>query len=302
MRIQFIFSYLICLTIAALLPGCQTAGPQRPQGVLYAPQNDVEKTKRELKHALQEKYFVRGAERNRLLAEAKRALCGESQGRNENLLQLLKTCQGASLSDESTAAAYYLLSIGFPAYAPPNGPEELKTFGIAYDPDPANRLVDPPLLVLAEHFTHTPWGQKGFIDLLNSPVESDYRKESVFPDLAAHNCFAEVVVQQIPRFLNENPDTPFRLEARYSLALAYDTLWCLSTMPDAQLDALGLDFTVVRSGYFAQQGPAARDNAIRLYQEIAREYPASLEAKYIYYVLPPLQASKDTGARYYFRK
>ncbi len=274
--------------------------PQRPQTIPAAPQNDTARIKGGLKHALQEKYFVRGAERARLLSEAKGSLCGNPRATSGDLLQLLNTCYGASLSDERTAAAYYLLSLGFPAYTTVNGAEELKKFGISYDKDPANRLVDPPLITLSEHFTGTMWGQKGFIDLLNSPTESDYRKESAFMDLPPHNCFAEVVIVEIPRFLNDHPDTRYRLEALYSLARAYDTLWCLSVIPAPQLDALGLDFTAVRSGYFARQGPAARDNAIRLYQQILNEYPTSTEAKYNAFILPLLNSSKDTGARDYF--
>ncbi len=304
---------LLLLIVPLFICACQTLPPQKAAPA--APQ-DVESIKANLKSKLQEKYFVRGGAHNMLMAEAKRALLGLGQagvppqrthekkevnsGQQQDLLQVLKNSNLAGLSEDQIAAAYYLLELGLPAYSSPEGQGELKTFGIDYDANSPVRTT-APIYILIERFPHTQWGQKAFIDLLNSPSETDYDKESMFANIPPHYCFAEVVTTVVPQFLSDNPDTGYRLEALYSLGRAYETLWSLSLAKVNELAALGMDYNVAGSGYFAGLGPAARDKAISVYGEIKAAYPSSLEARYVSYLLQDISNLKDTHTRAYFK-
>jgi len=301
------------LIVPLLLCACETLPPQKAAPA--APQ-DVERIKADLRNKLQDKYFVRGGFRNKLMAEAKRELLGLGQagmpqqkqhgqkqnntGQQQDLLQMMKNSGLAGLSENQITAAYYLLDLGVPAYSSPDGQRELKTFGIDYDANSPVRTTSA-IYLLVQRFPGAPWGQKAFIDLLNSPAEADYDKESMFGSLPPHYCFAEAVTTVVPQFLSDHPDTAYRLEALYSLGRAYETLWSLSLAKQNDLAVMGIDYNVAGSGYFASLGPAARDKAMSIYKEIIAEYPSSMEARYVSYLLQDITNMKDTHARMYFK-
>lgn len=304
---------IFLLIISLLLCACQTLPPPKAEPAAL---QDIENIKADLKNKLQEKYFVRGGVHKKLMAEAKRGLFGLGQaempqerqheenqnnaGQQQELLQMLKNNGLGGLSEDQKAAAYYLLELGVPAYSATDGQSELKTYGIDYEASPLLRQT-AAIYVLVEKFENTPWGQKAFIDLLNSPAETDYDKESMFINIPPHHCFAEVVVVVVPQFLDDYPDTGYRLEALYSLGRAYETLWSLSMATANELGAMGMGYSVAGSGYFAGMGPEARDKAISIYEEIKAGYPSSMEARYVSYLLQDIKNLKDTRARAYFK-
>ncbi|MBK9171252.1 MAG: hypothetical protein IPM24_27880 [Bryobacterales bacterium] len=132
----------------------------------------------------------------------------------------------------------------------------------------------------------TPWGQRAFLEI--------QRLGCSVPGFGCDgvNCFLEVI-RQGERFLLDFPDTPFRLEQTYHLALAHEAWWSLSlAAPD--------DITAHGARVDARSGEAARLRAIELYEELLRLAPNSPQAYLGQLALPRLRLRLDTAERAFF--
>jgi hypothetical protein len=101
------------------------------------------------------------------------------------------------------------------------------------------------------------------------------------------------VIQQGGSFLRMYPNTPFRKEQIYHLALANETWWSLS-------QAGAGDPTAEGSPKDPAGAEAARRRAIEFYEELLRTAPGSPEAGAGELVLPRLKLRLGTGERAFF--
>jgi hypothetical protein len=114
------------------------------------------------------------------------------------------------------------------------------------------------------------------------------------------NCFREVI-RQGDMFLRTYPESRFRKEQTYHLALAYETWWSLSQAQRGDPTAEGAPSLVVVSDPIDRaSGEAARKRAIELYQELISIAPESPEARAGQLQLPRLKLGLDTGERTFF--
>ncbi len=136
-----------------------------------------------------------------------------------------------------------------------------------------------------KEFPDTPWGQRAFLLL---------QRGCSIPELgcAGPNCFL-AVIKQGENFLREYPDTPFRIEQLYHLALANETWWSLR---QAELD----DQTAQGAKVDRDSGDRARNRAIELYEGLLRTAPGSPEARAGQLSLPRLKLELGTGERAFF--
>ena len=136
-----------------------------------------------------------------------------------------------------------------------------------------------------KEFPETPWGQRAFLWLQSG---------CSVPGLGCTgpNCFL-AVIRQGESFLREYPQTPFRTEQIYRLALANETWWSLSRAePD--------DPTAQGAQVDRNSGDHARKRAIELYEELLRTAPGSPEARAGQLSLPRLKLELSTGERMFF--
>jgi hypothetical protein len=101
------------------------------------------------------------------------------------------------------------------------------------------------------------------------------------------------VIKQGENFLREHPDTPFRTEQIYHLALANETWWSLSRAEPGDPTAQGAQVD-------SNSGERARKRAIELYEELLRTAPGSPEARAGQLSLPRLKLGLSTGERTFF--
>lgn len=136
-----------------------------------------------------------------------------------------------------------------------------------------------------KEFPETPWGQRAFLLI---------QRDCSTPELACRgpNCFLSVI-RQGEKFLQDYPDTPFRTEQIYHLALAYDTWWSLSQAGPNDPTAEGAQVNNV-------SGERARMKAIGLYEELIRVAGGSPEAQAGQLSLPRLKLGLATGERTFF--
>lgn len=137
-----------------------------------------------------------------------------------------------------------------------------------------------------KEFPGTPWGQRAFL-ILQSMICADPR-----PDCDGPSCF-QTVIQRGEKFLSQYPETPFRKEQIYHLALAYDTWWSLSQADKGDPTAMGVEVD-------KKSAEAARKRAIELYEELLRIAPGSAEAQSGTLRLPRLKLGLSTGERAFF--
>jgi hypothetical protein len=112
------------------------------------------------------------------------------------------------------------------------------------------------------------------------------------PDL-----FREVIVRA-EAFLAGHPQTEFRRQALYALAVANESWWSIAHAPagDEWVNAPPYP----RRAANARQAEQARDAAIRYYREVARLAPGTPEAASALRRLPRLQLGLDTGQRRFY--
>ncbi|MCW5978450.1 MAG: hypothetical protein KIT09_10250 [Bryobacteraceae bacterium] len=137
-----------------------------------------------------------------------------------------------------------------------------------------------------KEFPDTAWGQRAFLML-----QRLYCSGPGF-ECKDFSCFRQVI-EEGEKFLQDYPDTPFRREQLYHLALANETWWSLSQA--AEDDSTSMDVQVDQ-----RSGDAARKRAIELYEELIRAYPDSPEAHAGMAILPRLKLSLDTAERAFF--
>ena len=137
-----------------------------------------------------------------------------------------------------------------------------------------------------KEFPETPWGQRAFLTLQKIGCS--------IPDSGCRgpNCF-RTVIEQGEKFLREYPETPFRKEQIYHLALAYETWWSLSQAEPGDPTAEGAQIDKASA-------ERARRKAIDLYEELTRIAPESPEARAGQLVLPRLKLGLGTGERMFF--
>jgi hypothetical protein len=138
-----------------------------------------------------------------------------------------------------------------------------------------------------KEFPDTAWGQRAF--LLMQPLACAAGLPAPCP---GQSCF-RMVIHEGEAFLRDHPQTPFRREQIYNLALAYETWWSLSQAAPGDDTAEGAN--VDRAG-----GDIARRHALSLYEEVTRMAPGSPEALSASLRLPRLKLSLDTGERAFF--
>lgn len=137
-----------------------------------------------------------------------------------------------------------------------------------------------------KEFPETPWGQRAFLVL--------QRFSCLIPDSGCQgpNCF-RAVIERGEKFLREYPETPFRKEQIYHLALAYETWWSLSQAEPGDPTAEGAQID-------RASAERARKKAIDLYEELTRIAPESPEARAGQLILPRLKLGLGTGERTFF--
>jgi len=106
------------------------------------------------------------------------------------------------------------------------------------------------------------------------------------------NCYLRVI-ERGKRLLDEYPETKFRTQQKFHIALAYETWWSLSQAAAGDLSAQGAIVSL-------KSGEAARLEAIRIYQEILVAAPKSTESEHARLVLPRLKLKFDTAERTFF--
>jgi hypothetical protein len=136
-----------------------------------------------------------------------------------------------------------------------------------------------------KEFPEEPWGQRAFLMLqqLSCSGESGFKEPECFRD----------VITQGEEFLRRYPETPFRKEQLYHLALAQETWWSLSQAAPGDPSAEGARVN-------KPMAERARVNAIQLYEELSRSAPESTEALAGQFKLPRLKLKLDTGERRFF--
>jgi hypothetical protein len=136
-------------------------------------------------------------------------------------------------------------------------------------------------------FPETPWGQRAFLML--------QRLSCSLPQFGCEglDCF-RAVIKQGEQFLSDFPETPFRHEQTYFLAIAYETWWGLSQAAEDDPTAEG---ALVESEESADR---ARRQAISLYEELWRIAPESPEARLGQLRLPRLKLGLGSGERTFF--
>ena len=133
----------------------------------------------------------------------------------------------------------------------------------------------------------TNWGQRAFLILQTQSCDESVRFGSEGP-----NRFRDII-RLGENFLRDYPQTQFRKEQVYHLALAYETEWSLSK---AQPD----DPTAEGAQVDSESASAARTKAIDLYEELVRTAPGSPEAQWGQLRFPRLNLGLDTGERRFF--
>lgn len=106
------------------------------------------------------------------------------------------------------------------------------------------------------------------------------------------SCF-RMIIREGEQFLRAYPQSPFRRQQLYHLALAYETWWSLSQARPDDPTAEGADVDQA-------EGDNARRLALSLYAQVIRMAPESPEGRSATLRLPRLKLSLDTGERAYF--
>lgn len=137
-----------------------------------------------------------------------------------------------------------------------------------------------------ESFPDTPWGQRALL-MMHRLICSVPR-----PRCQGPNCFREVI-REGEKLLQDYPDTPFRNEQIFHLALAHETWWSLSLAKQGDLSAEGAQVD-------KQSAEQARRKAIELYEQLLALAPHSVEAQSAALRLPWLKLRLDTAERTFF--
>ena len=133
-----------------------------------------------------------------------------------------------------------------------------------------------------EQYGNTRWGERAFVQLT-------WMGWNAGSGCQAGGDLFRLVIPAATGFLASRPQSPYVLEVRFALALAYDTWWSLTqaSPEDLHADHMANDPGAER----------ARREGIRHYREIVRAAPGSLQARYAARHLPRLISRVDTAQR-----
>ena len=106
------------------------------------------------------------------------------------------------------------------------------------------------------------------------------------------------VIERGEAFLRQHPSTQFRKEVLFTLAVANESWWSVAHAPANDEWVEGIPYP--RKALNKQQAAAARERAIRYYQELVKLAPDSPEAGSAERRLPRLNLALDTGQRRFF--
>ena len=142
-------------------------------------------------------------------------------------------------------------------------------------------------------FPETEGGELAFVELTRHGWDTPTGEGCpANPDL-----FREVI-RRGEEFLATHPQTDFRKEVTYLLAVANESWWSIAHAPPDDQIVAGSPYP--RRAENARGGDAARQRAIDYYQEVVRLAPASPEAAAAQRRLPRLGLGLDTGQRRFF--
>jgi hypothetical protein len=129
------------------------------------------------------------------------------------------------------------------------------------------------------------WGDAAFLLLERTGWDTSGMCES------GSDQFREVIAHG-EEFLANHPSGSLRLEALLAVGAAYETWWSLSRA--------GPNNDYVQPENYREGAEAARQKAIRLYEQVTTSAPVSLEAASARRELPRLKLGLDTVQRLYF--
>jgi hypothetical protein len=142
-------------------------------------------------------------------------------------------------------------------------------------------------------FPETEGGELAFLELQqrswNTSTDEGCPKD---PDLF------RLVIERGESFLASHPNTDFRREVTYTMAVANESWWSIAhAKPD---DGIVAQIPYPRRAANARQADAARERAITLYKEVVRLAPDSPQAAAALRRIPRLELKLDTGQRRFF--
>jgi len=106
------------------------------------------------------------------------------------------------------------------------------------------------------------------------------------------------VIENGEAFLARHPTTKYRKEVLFTLAIANESWWSIARAPAD--DGWVGEIPYPRKNADKQQAEAARQRAIKYYQEIVDLAPGSAEAASAALRLPRLKSGRDSGQRRFF--
>jgi hypothetical protein len=106
------------------------------------------------------------------------------------------------------------------------------------------------------------------------------------------------VIEHGEAFLAQHPNTQFRKEILFTLAVANESWWSIAHAPAK--DGWVAEIPYPRKDVNKQQSTAARERAVNYYREIVNLAPDSPEAASAQRRLPRLKLNLDTGQRRFF--
>lgn len=175
---------------------------------------------------------------------------------------------------------------------------QLSRYGIVYTGPghySGDLEYDRHLLARAwKEFPDTGWGQRAFLMMQRLSCTSAIGFSCHGP-----NCFREVI-RQGEAFLRQYPQTEFRKEQVFQLALAYETWWSLSKAKPDDPTAEGANVNESGADVNMTSAENARQQALSLYEELARMDPESPEARAGRLRMPRLKLGLSTGERSFF--
>ena len=136
-------------------------------------------------------------------------------------------------------------------------------------------------------YPQTEWGERAFLQLLDEGFETG-------EDCAAGSDQFRPVIAKGLQFLEQHPNSPYRLDVQLAIAQAYETWWSLSQAPAHEED------THAEAAKYQEGAAAAHEKAIALYESFLQSAPQSDSAAYALRQLPRLKLGLDTGQRRYY--
>jgi hypothetical protein len=162
---------------------------------------------------------------------------------------------------------------------------KLEAYGLRFAPNHRGDCweYDHSLLrTTLKEYPRSLWAEKTFLSLMQNGFQI------LYPRGGCTDSFYRVI-KEGEAFLRQNPSPPYRLEALFLLAQAYETWWSLSKASEK-------DEYIHRSEY-AEGADNARIMAVQAYAQVRELAPDSRYAKIAGWKLPRLRLGFDTNQR-----